>query len=94
MVAQTCFFETRPIAQTVKTTMKRLQTIVLFTLICLLAPEASSNDYLIVGTQANGGGAIYEVNGGSLTFIENLPVVDNVPWGARATYYHEANDTL
>ena len=74
--------------------MKRLQTIVLFTLICLLAPEASSNDYLIVGTQANGGGAIYEVNGGSLTFIENLPVVDNVPWGARATYYHEANDTL
>jgi len=74
--------------------MKHLQTIVLFALICLLVPEASADDYLIVGTQANGGGAIYEVNGGSLRFIENLPAVENVPWGARATYYHEANDTL
>ena len=74
--------------------MKRLQTIIVFLLSCFAACSAFSDDYLIVGTQANGGGAIYEVNGGSLAFIENLPVVENVPWGARATYYHEANDTL
>ena len=74
--------------------MKRLQTIIVFLLACFAGRSAFPDDYLVVGTQANGGGAIYEVNGGSLTFIENLPVVDNVPWGARATYYHEANDTL
>ena len=74
--------------------MKRLQTIIVFLLSCFAVRSGFSDDYLIVGTQANGGGAIYGVNGGSLAFIENLPVVENVPWGARATYYHEANDTL
>ena len=74
--------------------MKRIQTIIVFLLSCFAVRSGLSDDYLIVGTQANGGGAIYDVNGGSLAFIENLPVVENVPWGARATYYHEANDTL
>ena len=53
-----------------------------------------AGDYLIVGTQANRGGAIYQVDGGNLTFIDNLPAVAAVPWGARAAYYHEADDTL
>ena len=51
-------------------------------------------EYLIVGTQANGGGGIYRVDGDRLTFIENLPEVAGVPWGARAAYHHEASDTL
>ena len=59
--------------------MKPLQTIICFLLICFTARGAFSADYLIVGTQAHGGGALYEVSGGSLTFIEHLPVVDNVP---------------
>lgn len=62
--------------------------------IILLAGTAFPDEYLIVGTQANGGGGIYQVNGGNLTFVDNLPAVAGVPWGARAAYYHEANDTL
>ena len=72
--------------------MKRYLAIFVF--ISTLTGAALARDYLIVGTQANGGGAIYQVDGGNLTLIDNLPAVAAVPWGARAAYYHEADDTL
>lgn len=74
--------------------MKRYLAIFGFFFAAASATESFAGEYLIVGTQANGGGAIYEVNGGNLTFIDNLPTVEAVPWGARAAYYHEADDTL
>ena len=65
--------------------MKRYLAIFGFVFAAASATGSFAGEYLIVGTQANGGGAIYEVNGGNLTFIDTLPAVEAVPWGARAT---------
>ena len=74
--------------------MKRYLAIFGFVFTAASATGMFAGDYLIVGTQANGGGAIYQADGGNLTLIDNLPAVAAVPWGARAAYYHEADDTL